>query len=156
MSDCHLLPFSICVADRGRLHDWCSAERASPLSPFDTLAPRFDTTLKHHASTPNTLRHRPRSETLLWHARPPPSPQPPSGFSEAAGLVDVRTADWSAEVAPFWRAVIATALTGQGLSGLLRAGWTTIKVRVVCVGERASERRATVETGGGKGEGESQ
>lgn len=44
-------------------------------------------------------------------------------------MSDIRTVDWSAEVAPFWGAVIQTALTGQGLAGLLRAGWTTIKVR---------------------------
>ena len=47
---------------------------------------------------------------------------------EAEGLVDIATDDWSEEVAPFWGAVIQTALTGQGLLGLMRAGWTTIKV----------------------------
>lgn len=51
-------------------------------------------------------------------------------FGEA-GLVDVKTADWSEEVAPFWKAVIQTALTGQGLNGLLKAGWTTIKGALV-------------------------
>ncbi len=42
---------------------------------------------------------------------------------------DVRTTDWSEEVSPFWGAVIETALTGAGLAGLFKAGWTTIKVR---------------------------
>lgn len=46
-------------------------------------------------------------------------------------MTDVRTADWSEEVAPFWKAVIQTALSGAGFAGLLRAGWTTIKV--ICV-----------------------
>jgi len=50
---------------------------------------------------------------------------------EAQGMVDIKTADWSEEVAPFWGAVIQTALTGQGLSGLLKAGWTTIKGALV-------------------------
>jgi hypothetical protein len=44
---------------------------------------------------------------------------------------DIKTADWSEEVAPFWGAVIQSALTGQGLSGLLKAGWTTIKGALV-------------------------
>jgi len=45
-------------------------------------------------------------------------------------MTDVRTTDWSEEVAPFWKAVIQTALSGAGFAGLLRAGWTTIKVIV--------------------------
>eukprot|EP00200_Dunaliella_tertiolecta_P016780 CAMPEP_0202410218 /NCGR_PEP_ID=MMETSP1128-20130828/18619_1 /ASSEMBLY_ACC=CAM_ASM_000463 /TAXON_ID=3047 /ORGANISM="Dunaliella tertiolecta, Strain CCMP1320" /LENGTH=353 /DNA_ID=CAMNT_0049015685 /DNA_START=22 /DNA_END=1083 /DNA_ORIENTATION=+ len=50
---------------------------------------------------------------------------------EAEGMTDVRTADWSDEVAPFWKAVIQTALSGAGFAGLLRAGWTTIKGALV-------------------------
>jgi len=42
----------------------------------------------------------------------------------------VRTADWSEEVAPFWGAVIRSALSAQGFAGLFRAGWTTIKARL--------------------------
>jgi hypothetical protein len=41
---------------------------------------------------------------------------------------DIRTADWSDAVSPFWQAVIQSALSAKGVSGLLRAGWTTIKV----------------------------
>ena len=41
---------------------------------------------------------------------------------------DIRTADWSDEVAPFWGAVIKSAMSTQGLAGLFTAGWTTIKV----------------------------
>lgn len=44
-----------------------------------------------------------------------------------AGLVDIKTADWSKEVAPFWRAVIDKALTAQGIAGLLRAGPATVR-----------------------------
>lgn len=43
-------------------------------------------------------------------------------------MQDVRSTDWSEEVAPFWKAVIQTALSGAGFAGLMRAGWTTIKV----------------------------
>ncbi|MGG6294799.1 methyltransferase domain-containing protein [Leptolyngbya sp. AN02str] len=39
----------------------------------------------------------------------------------------IRTADWSAAVAPFWDVVIGSALTPQAVVGLLRAGWTTIQ-----------------------------
>ncbi|KAL6751861.1 S-adenosyl-L-methionine-dependent methyltransferase [Haematococcus lacustris] len=50
---------------------------------------------------------------------------------EAEGLQDIRTEDWSEEVTPFWRAVIQMALSGAGLSGLLKAGWSTIKGALV-------------------------
>lgn len=44
-------------------------------------------------------------------------------------MQDIKTADWSQEVAPFWGAVIKSALSTEGFSGLFKAGWTTIKVR---------------------------
>eukprot|EP00884_Botryococcus_braunii_P011260 jgi/Botrbrau1/20134/Bobra.0173s0036.1 len=50
---------------------------------------------------------------------------------EKEGLVDIKTADWSEEVAPFWGAVIRSALSVRGFLGLLRAGWTTIKGALV-------------------------
>ena len=43
---------------------------------------------------------------------------------------DIKVADWSQEVAPFWGAVIKSALSTQGFSGLFKAGWTTIKVKI--------------------------
>lgn len=49
-------------------------------------------------------------------------------YFRAEGLTDIQTADWSNEVAPFWGAVIQSALTPQGVAGLMQAGWTTIKV----------------------------
>lgn len=48
-------------------------------------------------------------------------------------LQDIKTADWSQEVAPFWGAVIKSALSTQGFSGLFKAGWTTIKVGDLCI-----------------------
>eukprot|EP00878_Enallax_costatus_P041597 GHUV01048418.1.p1 GENE.GHUV01048418.1~~GHUV01048418.1.p1 ORF type:complete len:236 (+),score=55.99 GHUV01048418.1:323-1030(+) len=50
---------------------------------------------------------------------------------EAQGLTDIKTADWSNEVAPFWAEVIKSAMTSNGLMGLLKAGWTTIKGALV-------------------------
>ncbi len=49
-------------------------------------------------------------------------------YAEKEGFEDIRTDDWSEEVAPFWGAVIQSALTPRGFMGLLSAGWTTIKV----------------------------
>lgn len=67
--------------------------------------------------------------------------------AEAEGLSGIATRDWSEEVAPFWRAVIQTALSGAGLAGLLQAGWTTIKVR--CGHVAAHMHAAGTGTGGG-------
>lgn len=43
-------------------------------------------------------------------------------------LQDIKTADWSEEVAPFWGAVIRSAFSTDGFTGLFKAGWSTIKV----------------------------
>ena len=40
---------------------------------------------------------------------------------------NIRTADWSAAVAPFWNVVIDSAFTPQAIWGLLRSGWGTIQ-----------------------------
>lgn len=40
---------------------------------------------------------------------------------------NIRTADWSTAVAPFWDSVIDSALTPGAIWGLLRSGWTTIQ-----------------------------
>ena len=50
---------------------------------------------------------------------------------ESCGVADVRIADWSDLVAPFWGRVIGSALSSAGLTGLLQAGWTTIKGALV-------------------------
>lgn len=44
---------------------------------------------------------------------------------------DIKTGDWSAEVQPFWGAVIQTALTPQGFTGLLKAGAGTLRGALV-------------------------
>ena len=64
---------------------------------------------------------------------------------EAKGLQDIRTADWSEEVAPFWGAVIRSALSVEGFKGLFTAGLKTIKVTPSSrVSVKASCRTAAV------------
>lgn len=52
-------------------------------------------------------------------------------IAESLSLEDIKTADWSENVAPFWPAVIQSALTWKGLTSLLRSGWKTIKGALV-------------------------
>uniref|UniRef100_I1P3E4 Methyltransferase type 11 domain-containing protein n=1 Tax=Oryza glaberrima TaxID=4538 RepID=I1P3E4_ORYGL len=52
-------------------------------------------------------------------------------IAESLSLEDIRTADWSENVAPFWPAVIKSALTWKGLTSLLRSGWKTIRGAMV-------------------------
>jgi tocopherol O-methyltransferase len=42
-------------------------------------------------------------------------------------LTNIRTADWSKAVAPFWDIVIDSAFTPSAIWGLLTSGWTTIQ-----------------------------
>jgi tocopherol O-methyltransferase len=42
-------------------------------------------------------------------------------------LQNLRTADWSQAVAPFWNVVIDSAFTPKAILGLLFSGWTTIQ-----------------------------
>jgi len=42
-------------------------------------------------------------------------------------LQNIRTADWSTAVAPFWDVVIDSAFTPGAILGLLRSGWGTIQ-----------------------------
>lgn len=46
---------------------------------------------------------------------------------ESLSLQDIKSADWSENVAPFWPAVIRSALTWKGIFSLLRGGPTSIK-----------------------------
>jgi tocopherol O-methyltransferase len=48
-------------------------------------------------------------------------------LSREAGFRDIQTADWSAHVAPFWGAVIRSALSVRGLRGLAKTGLSTIR-----------------------------
>uniref|UniRef100_A0A5B7B5L8 Methyltransferase type 11 domain-containing protein n=1 Tax=Davidia involucrata TaxID=16924 RepID=A0A5B7B5L8_DAVIN len=46
---------------------------------------------------------------------------------QSLSLQDIKAADWSEYVAPFWPAVISSALTWKGFISLMGSGWKTIK-----------------------------
>lgn len=48
-------------------------------------------------------------------------------LARTAGFTDVTINDWTEAVAPFWNAVLQSALRPSGLAGLARSGWTTIR-----------------------------
>lgn len=48
-------------------------------------------------------------------------------IAQTLNFQNIRTADWSTAVAPFWDVVIDSAFTPQAIVGLLRSGWTTIQ-----------------------------
>lgn len=86
---------------------WCHRETPPPLNPKD-----------EHIL--NRIRH-------LYHL---PPLVPLSGLqqeAEQAGFTGLQTEDWSAQVAPFWQAVIQSALNLKSLRGLLKAGLPTIR-----------------------------
>jgi tocopherol O-methyltransferase len=47
------------------------------------------------------------------------------------GFKDIKTADWSENISPFWPEVLSSALTLEGLRGLAKAGWDTVKGALV-------------------------
>ncbi|MEO1209002.1 MAG: methyltransferase domain-containing protein [Cyanobacteria bacterium J06638_20] len=48
-------------------------------------------------------------------------------IAQTLPVQNIRTADWSTAVAPFWDEVIDSAITPAAILGLLRSGWTTIR-----------------------------
>ncbi|KAJ8771362.1 hypothetical protein K2173_026539 [Erythroxylum novogranatense] len=50
---------------------------------------------------------------------------------QSLDLQDIKTADWTQHVAPFWPAVVRSALTWKGLTSLLRSGLKTIRGALV-------------------------
>ncbi|KAH6802632.1 gamma-tocopherol methyltransferase [Perilla frutescens var. frutescens] len=50
---------------------------------------------------------------------------------DSLSMEDIKSADWSDHVAPFWPAVIKSALTWKGITSLLRSGWKTIRGAMV-------------------------
>ena len=63
----------------------------------------------------------------LYHLPPLVSLPELRFFAEKAGFANVIVADWSDQVAPFWQAVIQSAMKLKSLRGLLKAGLPTIK-----------------------------
>jgi tocopherol O-methyltransferase len=54
-----------------------------------------------------------------------------TALGEELGLTQIKTADWSRDVAPFWRAVMDSALTWKGITGVLRSGLGTLQGALV-------------------------
>ncbi|KAI5067555.1 hypothetical protein GOP47_0018083 [Adiantum capillus-veneris] len=48
-------------------------------------------------------------------------------IAQSMGLENIKSADWSKHITPFWPAVIVSALSFKGLRGLVTSGWTTVK-----------------------------
>lgn len=68
-----------------------------------------------------------------------------------ANFQNIRTADWSAEVAPFWDAVIASAFSGEAVVGLLQSlfqgNWQTIEGALVLGLMRSGYQRSLIRYG---------
>jgi len=63
----------------------------------------------------------------LYHLPPMISLHEYTILMKESGFINVHSSDWSAAVAPFWNAVLRTAISWKGIFGLIRAGVTTIK-----------------------------
>lgn len=63
----------------------------------------------------------------LYHLPPMVPVDTLADMAAEAGFKNIRTADWSDAVAPFWKTVIRSAFTWQGMTGLLKSGTETIK-----------------------------
>ena len=50
-----------------------------------------------------------------------------AAIARSVGFQQIRTADWSTAVAPFWNDVISSAFSPSAVLGLLRSGWSTIQ-----------------------------
>ncbi|KAL5979574.1 Gamma-tocopherol methyltransferase, chloroplastic [Asimina triloba] len=53
------------------------------------------------------------------------------GIAKSLSLLDIRSADWSDNVAPFWPAVIRSALSWKGFTSLLRSGFLGPRKNIV-------------------------
>jgi tocopherol O-methyltransferase len=62
-------------------------------------------------------------------------------------LQNIRTADWSTAVAPFWDVVIDSAFSPMAVLGLLRSGWGTIQAALSLGLMRRGYRRGLIRFG---------
>lgn len=62
-------------------------------------------------------------------------------------FLNIRTADWSEAVAPFWDVVIDSALNPRSFLGLLRCGWPTIRAALSLGLMRRGYRRKLIRFG---------
>ncbi|WP_448603788.1 methyltransferase domain-containing protein [Thermoleptolyngbya sp.] len=68
-------------------------------------------------------------------------------IAHSLGYRHLRTADWSAAVAPFWDEVVRSALSPAAVVGLLRAGWGTMQAALSMGLMQSGYRRGLVRFG---------
>jgi tocopherol O-methyltransferase len=68
-------------------------------------------------------------------------------IARQVGLQNIRTADWSTTVAPFWDVVIDSALTPSAIWGLLFSGWSTIQAALSLGLMRRGYQRGLIQFG---------
>lgn len=95
---------------RGRLivATWCHRDPQPPLTPQE----------KNHLAEIYHLYHLPYVISLSEYQHL---------AQETLALQDLRTADWSKAVAPFWQDVVKSALSPQVVWGIVTAGWKTVE-----------------------------
>ncbi|ERN15686.1 probable tocopherol O-methyltransferase, chloroplastic [Amborella trichopoda] len=49
-------------------------------------------------------------------------------LAQSFSLQDIKTADWSDNIAPFWPVILRSSFTFDGLTSLFKSGWKTIKL----------------------------
>ncbi|NJL88430.1 MAG: methyltransferase domain-containing protein [Coleofasciculaceae cyanobacterium SM2_1_6] len=68
-------------------------------------------------------------------------------LAQRVNFQQIRTADWSSSVAPFWDAVIASAFSWEALTGLLQSNWETIEGALVLPLMRSGYQRSLIRYG---------
>ena len=85
--------------------------------PLDSLAGKLTPSETWHLEALYQAYHLPYVLSLPAYA----------DLAQQSGFTHVRTADWSDAVAPFWDAVIVSAVQGRAIAGVLQAGWPTVQ-----------------------------
>jgi len=84
-----------------------------------------------HRDVPPTLNDEEKSVINniceLYHLPPMISPGDYEQIVQDLGFQNIKIADWSEAVRPFWGAVIQSALSWRSLRGLIRSGWSTVR-----------------------------
>jgi len=68
-------------------------------------------------------------------------------LAQGVNFQQIRTADWSSSVAPFWDAVITSAFSWEAIAGLLRSNWQTIEGALVLPLMRSGYQRSLIRYG---------
>lgn len=86
---------------------WCHRQATPPLT----------TSEQQHLAQLYQLYHLPYVISLSDY----------EAISQTLPLQDLRTADWSEAVAPFWQDVVQSMISPQALWGLMTTGWKTVE-----------------------------